>query len=87
MEMEFRIVSRVLIGYLLAITPLFAVSTVKFGIRATLWGLAIFHLSCFIAVLAMWWQEERQWSRVGWNSYPGSITIPQAPDAGRKSNQ
>ena len=34
MEMEFRIVSRVLIGYLLAITPLFAVSTVKFGIKA-----------------------------------------------------
>ena len=87
MEMEFRIVNRVLIGYLLAITPLFAVSTFKFGIKATLWGLAIFHLSCFIAALAMWWQEERQWSRVGWSSYPGSTTIPLVTDAGRKSNR
>lgn len=77
--MEFRIVSRALIGYLLAITPLFAISTVVFGIRATLWGLAIFHLSCFLAVLAMWWQEERQWSRVRRSSYPRSITLPPIP--------
>ena len=58
-----RTFGRVLSGYLLATAPLFGVSTVMFGIKATLWGLAIFHFGCFLAVLAVWWEEERQWSR------------------------
>jgi len=85
--MDLRALGRVLIGYSLIIAPLFAVSTIKFGINATLWGFAIFHFSCFFAVLAVWWQEERQWSRVGRSSYPGSITISHVTDAGRTSNR
>jgi len=70
MEMDLRTLSRVLIGYFLAIAPLVAVSTGMFGLKATFWGLAIFHFGCFLAVLAIWWQEERQWSRIAGSNDP-----------------
>jgi len=70
MEMDLRALSRVLIGYFLAIAPLVAVSTGMFGFKATFWGLAIFHFGCFLAVLAVWWQEERQWSRIAGSNDP-----------------
>ena len=58
-ELDLRAFGGVLIGYFLGIAPLFAVSTVMFGLKATFWGLAIFHFCCFLTVSAMWWQEQR----------------------------
>jgi hypothetical protein len=54
---------RALIAYLLAIASLFAVCTAIYGVKFTLLGFAIFHLSSFLAVGAVCWQGERQWSR------------------------
>jgi len=54
---------RIFIGLILAITALFAVGTALFGLKAILWGIAIFYVVCMLGVLAVWWQENRQWSR------------------------
>ncbi len=75
MERKFTALGRVLIGYLVAIAALFVVCTAMFGLKATLWGFAILYLGCFLGMLAVWWQEERKWSRAAWSKDPGASRI------------
>ncbi len=67
---------RMLIAYTLSTAALFAVFTVMFGFKATLWGFAILFSSCTLGFLAVWWQEERQLSRrAAWSKDP-EATMP-----------
>ncbi len=63
MKQKLRALGRFLVGYMLATVVLFAVYTAMFGLKPTLWGFAIFYFVCTLGVLAVCWQEERQWSR------------------------
>jgi hypothetical protein len=61
---------QMLIAYTLATAALFAAFAAMFGFKATLWGFAILYFSCTLGVLAVWWQEERQLSRVAGSNDP-----------------
>ena len=50
--------------------PEFAAFTAMFGFKATLWGFAILFSICTLGFLAVWWQEERQLSRVEGSNDP-----------------
>ena len=75
MERKFTALGRMLISYLVAIAALFVVCTAMFGLKATLWGSAIFYFGCFLAMLAVWWQEERKWSRAAWSKDSGASRL------------
>jgi len=83
---------RFFIGFILAIAALFAVCTAMFGLKATLWGFTIFYVVCTLGVLAVWWQEDRQWSqRAAWSKDPRMSTSthvvsPVADPSGRLSS-
>ncbi len=64
---------QILITYTLATAALFAAFTAMFGFKATLWGFAILFSSCTLGFLALWWQEERQLSRVAGSNDPFEI--------------
>jgi len=80
MEPGLKPLVQVLVGYMLAIAGLFALCTAVIGLKATLWGFGILYFGCALGVLAVWWQEERQWPRAAWKKNPGPITS--APVAG-----
>ncbi len=61
---------RMLIAYTLATAALFAAFAAMFGFKATLWGSAILFSICTLGFLAVWWQEERQLSRVAGSNDP-----------------
>ncbi len=75
MERKFTALGRVLIGYLVAIAALFVVCTAMFGLKATLWGSAIFYFGCFLTMLAVWWQEGRKWSQSARSKDPGASRL------------
>lgn len=86
MEPKLRAFGRVLSVYLLAITALFALCAVMFGLKGTFWGFVIFFLGCFFGVLAEWWQEERKRSQAAWSKDPGAIRLAHvAPPAANPS--
>ncbi len=61
---------QMLIAYTLATTTVLAAFTAMFGFNATLWGSAILFSICTLGFLAVWWQEERQLSRVEGSNDP-----------------
>ncbi len=65
---------QMLIAYTLATTTVLAAFTAMFGFNATLWGSAILFSICTLGFLAVWWQEERQLSRVAGSNDPFVIT-------------
>jgi len=74
-QMKLTSFGRMLIAYTLATAALFAALTAMFGLKATLWGFAILYFSCTLGVLAVWWQEQRQWSRPAtWSKDPRAGT-------------
>ncbi|MBI3303680.1 MAG: hypothetical protein HYZ72_16570 [Deltaproteobacteria bacterium] len=52
-----------LIGYAIFLFWLFAACAVTLGLKTTLWGFALTHLGCALAVVALWWYDERRWGR------------------------
>ena len=79
MKTELTAFGWMLIAYSLATAALFATCTAMFGFTATLWGFAFLFSTCTLGFLALWWQKERQWSRVRRSSYPRSITLSPIP--------
>ena len=70
MKIELTAFGQMLITYTLATAALFATFTAMFGFKATLWGFAILFSICTLGFLAVWWQEERQLSRVAGSNDP-----------------
>jgi hypothetical protein len=60
--------------------------------EAALLGFALFYVMCALGELAVWWQEDRQWSRQAvWSKDPGASTSthvvsPVADPSGRLSS-
>jgi hypothetical protein len=61
---------RMLIAYTLATTTVFAAFTAMFGFNTTLWVFTMLFSLCTLGFLAVWWQEERQLSRVAGSNDP-----------------
>ena len=61
---------QMLIAYTLATTTVLAAFTAMFGFNATIWGSAILFSICTLGFLALWWQEERQLSRLAGSNDP-----------------
>lgn len=55
-------VSQLLFFYIISTLALFTLGVAAIGVKATFLGFSVMYSVCALAVLALWWWEERQWS-------------------------